>query len=46
MGLSNLVNSAKASFKSVRFFTSSALESDEKLRSLFVTLLEQRKVTL
>ena len=46
LGLSNLVNSAKASFKSVRFFTSSALESDEKLRSLFVTLLEQRKVTL
>lgn len=47
LGLSNLVNSARASFKNVHFYTVSAIESDKsKLKSLFVTLLEQRKVTL
>lgn len=47
LGLSNLINSAKASFKNVHFYTVSAIESDKsRLKNLFITLLEQRKVIL
>lgn len=47
LGLSNLINSARASFKNVHFYTVSAIESDKsRLKNLFITLLEQRKVTL
>ena len=47
MGLSNLINSAKGSFKSVSFYTVSAIDSNEtKLRNMFVELLNQRKVSL
>lgn len=47
LGLSNLINSAKSSFKKVRFFSVSAITSDTSgLNYLFVSLLEQRKVTL
>lgn len=47
LGLSNLINSAKASFKNVHFYTVSAIESDKsRLKNLFITLLEQRKVML
>lgn len=47
LGLSNLINSARASFKNVHFYTVSAVESDKsRLINLFITLLEQRKVIL
>ena len=47
LGLSNLINSARAGFKNVHFYTVSAIESDKsRLKNLFITLLEQRKVTL
>lgn len=47
LGLSNLINSARASFKNVHFYTVSAIESDKsRLKNLFITLLEQRKVML
>ena len=47
LGLSNLINSARASFKNVHFYAVSAIESDKsKLKNLFITLLEQRKVML
>lgn len=47
LGLSNLIDSAKAGFRSVHFYTVSAIESDKyRLKNLFVELLEQRKVTL
>lgn len=47
LGLSNLINSARSSFKNVHFFTVSAIESDKsRLKVLFVKLLEQRKVLL
>ncbi len=47
LGLSNLINSARASFKNVHFYTVSAIESDKsRLKNLFIALLEQRKVTL
>lgn len=47
LGLSNLINSARSSFKNVHFFTVSAIESDKsRLKDLFVKLLEQRKVLL
>lgn len=45
LGLSNLVNSAKASFNSVHFFEISVMEDNSlKLRQLFGTILEQRGV--
>ena len=47
LGLSNLINSARAGFKNVHFYTVSAIESDKsRLKNLFITLLEQRKVML
>ena len=47
LGLSNLINSARASFKNVHFYTVSAIESDKsRLKNLFIALLEQRKVLL
>lgn len=47
LGLSNLINSARAGFKNVHFYTVSAIESDKsKLKNLFIALLEQRKVLL
>lgn len=47
LGLSNLINSARASFKNVHFYAVSAIESDKsRLKNLFITLLEQRKVLL
>lgn len=47
LGLSNLINSARAGFKNIHFYTVSAIESDKsRLKNLFITLLEQRKVTL
>lgn len=47
LGLSNLINSARASFKNVHFYTVSAIEPDKsRLKNLFITLLEQRKVIL
>lgn len=47
LGLSNLINSARASFKNVHFYIVSAIESDKsRLKNLFITLLEQRKVIL
>lgn len=47
LGLSNLIDSARASFKNVHFYTVSAVESDKtRLKNLFTTLLEQRKVTI
>lgn len=47
LGLPNLINSARASFRNVHFYTVSAIESDKsRLKNLFITLLEQRKVTL
>lgn len=47
MGLSNLINSARASFKNVHFYTVSVIESDKsRLSNLFISLLEQRKVVL
>lgn len=47
LGLSNLINSARAGFKNVHFYTVSAIESDKsKLINLFIALLEQRKVLL
>lgn len=47
LGLSNLINSARSSFKNVHFFMVSAIESDKsRLKDLFVKLLEQRKVLL
>ena len=47
LGLSNLIDSARASFKNVHFYTVSAIESDKsRLKNLFIALLEQRKVTL
>ena len=46
LGLSNLINSSRASFKSVHFYAVSVKDSDKsKLRSLFETLLLQRKVS-
>jgi len=47
LGLSNLINSARAGFKNVHFYTVSAIESDKsRLKNLFIALLEQRKVLL
>jgi hypothetical protein len=47
LGLSNLINSARASFKSVHFHAVSAIDCDKsKLTELFIKLLEQRKITL
>jgi hypothetical protein len=47
LGLSNLINSARSSFKNVHFYAVSAIESDKsKLIDLFVKLLGQRKVLL
>ncbi len=47
LGLANLVNSAKASFDSVSFYTVSAIETDKSaLKNLFVKLLDQRNVSL
>ncbi len=47
LGLSNLINSARASFKNVHFYTVSAIESDKsRLKNLFVALLAQRNVSI
>lgn len=46
LGLSNLINSSRASFKNVHFYAVSAVNSDKSnLRLLFETLLTQRKVS-
>lgn len=46
LGLSNLINSAKAGFKSVNFYAVSAIDSNKrKLNEMFLALLEQRKVS-
>ncbi len=47
LGLTNLVNSAKASFRSVHFYTVSVMDSDmSKLKNMFVNFLAQRGVTI
>lgn len=47
LGLANLVNSARASFKEVHFYAVSAISPDHAgLKSLFTSLLGQLKVSL
>ena len=47
LGLANLVNSARASFKEVHFYAVSAISPDHTgLKSLFSDLLGQLKVSL
>lgn len=46
-GLSNLVNSARASFREIHFYAVSAVDSDKKnLINMFISLLEQRNVSI
>lgn len=47
LGLSNLINSARASFKNIHFYAVSAIESDKsRLKNLFIALLAQRDVSI
>ena len=47
LGLTNLVNSARASFNEVHFYAVSAISSNKAgLRRLFSDLLNQRNVSL
>lgn len=47
LGLSNLINSARASFRNIHFYAVSAIESDKsRLKKLFITLLVQRNVSI